>query len=229
MKTLIIIPARGGSKRLPNKNIKYLGDKPLIEWSIETAKKITPASDILISTDSEEIAEVARSAGCLVPWLRPAELANDTANSIDVCLHALSWYENHVSKVDGILLLQPTSPFRDLETVLSGVEMFKKGSESIVGVSSAKSHPFHTFKVEKGTLFPFIAQENIHVRSQDLPLAYQLNGAFYLIKAELLKKEKTFLTQHTQALIFNHPSSSIDIDTQEDWDLAEYYLSRMIK
>lgn len=229
MKILIIIPARGGSKRLPNKNIKLLGDKPLIEWSIDTAKKIKGACDILISTDSEEIASIAKKAGGLVPWLRPVELSTDTANSVDVCLHALDWYETNVSKVDGILLFQPTSPLRDVETVLKGIEMFKSGEDSVIGVSSAKSHPFHTFKIENQVLLPFVKQENFHTRSQDLPSAFQVNGAFYLIKTDLLRKDKSFLNSKTKALIFNNLFASIDIDTQEDWDLVEYFVSRTKK
>ena len=112
MRILTVIAARGGSKRLPGKHIRVLGEKPLIIWSIDVAKDIPEICDILVSTDDTAIASVCTEAGILVPWLRPVELATDTANLVDVVLHALGWYETEKGAVDGILLLQPTSPFR---------------------------------------------------------------------------------------------------------------------
>jgi CMP-N-acetylneuraminic acid synthetase len=125
MKILALITARGGSKRLPGKNIKLLGSKPLILWSIDVAKNNLDICDILVSTDNPAIAEISREAGAKVPWLRPSELATDNASSVDVALHALDWYEASKGSVDGILLLQPTSPFRTPETVPRGIELFR--------------------------------------------------------------------------------------------------------
>lgn len=109
---MAVIPARGGSKRLPGKNIRILGNKPLIAWSIDVVKGIPEICDVLVSTEDEKIAEIAKEFNAFVPWLRPIELATDTATSIEVILHALDWYEREKQEVDGVILLQPTSPFR---------------------------------------------------------------------------------------------------------------------
>ena len=117
MKILALILARGGSKRIAGKNIRKLGGKPLIQWSIDVAKRTPEIDDILISTDDEVIAEVAINQGLSIPWLRPKELSTDTATSVDAALHALDWYEKQSGMVDGLLLLQPTSPFRKKSTI----------------------------------------------------------------------------------------------------------------
>ena len=126
MRILALITARSQSKRLPGKNIKFLGGKPLITWSIDIAKNISEVCDILVSTDDPITAKISKDAGASVPWLRPKNLATDTSNSVDVALHALDWFETQKGAVDGILLLQPTSPFRTLEGVRSGINLFKK-------------------------------------------------------------------------------------------------------
>jgi CMP-N-acetylneuraminic acid synthetase len=116
VKILALIPARGGSKRLPGKNIRILQEKPLIVWSIEVAKGIPEICDILVSTNDLAILSVCKEAGALVPWLRPASLATDEASSIDVAIHALDWYESEKGAIDGVMLLQPTSPFRSKQS-----------------------------------------------------------------------------------------------------------------
>ena len=120
MKILVLILARGGSKRLPNKNILKLGKKHLINWSIDFAKKIPFVCDILVSTDSKKIGSIARKKGVLVPWLRPKRLSLDKTKSHEAALHAINWYENNIQKVDALMLLQPTSPFRRLKTIKEG-------------------------------------------------------------------------------------------------------------
>ena len=151
MRILALITARGGSKRILRKNIRPLGGKPLIVWSINIAKDIGGIVDILVSTDDPKISEVAKNAGAMVPWLRPPELATDTASSVDVCLHALEWYEKENGKIDGLMLLQPTSPFRSRDTVLQGIELFRKQKRRpVIGVSTAKSHPMWCFEIENG-------------------------------------------------------------------------------
>ena len=149
MRILALIPARGGSKRLPGKNIRILGSKPLIVWSIDVAKNIPEICDILVSTDDAVIASICKDAGALVPWLRPAELATDTSSSVDVAQHALDWYEKQKGTVDGILLLQPTSPFRTKESIHKGIEIFKEhGRKPVLAVSSTHAHPMWTLKME---------------------------------------------------------------------------------
>jgi N-acylneuraminate cytidylyltransferase len=222
MRILALITARGGSKRIPGKNIRPLGGKPLIVWSIDVAKGIAEIADILVSTDDKKISDVAKNAGAIIPWLRPPELATDTASSVDVCLHALEWYEKENGKVDGLMLLQPTSPFRSRKSVLQGIELFSSNKHRpVVGISKAKSHPMWCFEIEKGIMRPFIKGEGLHMRSQDLPSAYIANGAFYLISPEELREERLFYTENVVPLIITAPEEGLDIDTEWDWKLAE--------
>ena len=226
MKILALVAARGGSKRLPGKNIKSLGGKPLIIWSIDIAKGIPDVSDILVSTDDELIADVSRRAGALVPWLRPIELSNDTASSLDVALHALNWYERENGKVDGLLLLQPTSPFRSRETLLRGISIFQENQcQSVIGVSPAESHPMWCFSIKDQIMQPFIDGGGLHLRSQDLPPAYAVNGAFYLIAPDVLRATKSLYGDGMVPLIMEHPKESVDIDTEWDFLCAEAFLS----
>jgi CMP-N,N'-diacetyllegionaminic acid synthase len=226
LRILALIAARGGSKRVPGKNIRLLGGNPLIVWSIDVAKQMSDICDILVSTDDGDIAEIARRAGAFVPWLRPPELATDLASSVDVSLHALDWYEDARGKVDGLLLLQPTSPFRSRETVLRGIDIFRSNNcRSVVGVSPAVSHPMWCLEVNGKSIRPFMDGEGMRRRSQDLPPAYVLNGAFYLIGPDELRKQKSFCSDSTVPLIIDEPAESIDIDTEWDWRIAEALLA----
>jgi N-acylneuraminate cytidylyltransferase len=225
MKILAVVPARSGSKRLPGKNIRLLGGKPLIVWSIEVAHSIPDICDTLVSTDDPAIAEVARAAGALAPWLRPAELATDIASSVDVCLHALDWYEAEKGTIDGLLLLQPTSPFRTQETVRKGIELFcHHNHRPVIGVSPAESHPMWCFQIEGDTMRPFIEGGGLTLRSQDLPPAYAVNGAFYLISPDHLRKRRSFYTDNIVPLVIDSAAEVIDIDTEWDWKMAESIL-----
>ncbi|HKQ13576.1 MAG TPA: acylneuraminate cytidylyltransferase family protein [Steroidobacteraceae bacterium] len=220
---LALIPARAGSKRLPGKNKRLLGGKPLIAWSLEVARDTTEICDVLVSTDDPEIAQIAQQAGALVPWLRPPSLATDTATSVDVAAHALEWYRSSKSaELDGLLLLQPTSPFRRRETVRRGLELFARNADrAVVGVSSAHPHPQWCFRIEHGVLKPYVDASGLQARSQDLPAAYAVNGALYLIAPELLFRERTFVPEGTLPLVLDDPMEAVDIDTQFDWEVAE--------
>ena len=222
MKILALIPARGGSKRLPGKNIRVLGGKPLIVWSIDAAREIPDICDILISTDDPAIAKVCSEAGAYVPWLRPSELATDTASSIDVTLHALNWYESEHGEIDGILLLQPTSPFRTRKMVSRGIELFvKHDRQAVIGVSLTNAHPMWMLKVEGEYLVPFIKEHGLGIRSQDLPPAYVINGSFYLITPTMLRVNKTFFVKKLIPLLIESEHEALDIDTEWDWKVAE--------
>lgn len=226
MKILALILARGGSKRIPGKNIRMLGGKPLIQWSIDIVKGIPAICDILVSTDDEEIAKVAQAGGAKVPWLRPAELSSDTASSVDATLHALDFYEKQYSPVDGVLLLQPTSPFRNKQTVIQGLELFEKNSyTAVIGVSPTENHPMHCFKIEDGRMIPFIQGTGLQMRSQDLPPAYIVNGSFYLIHPSVLREKRTFFSANSIPLISEDIKESVDIDTEQDWRIAELFYS----
>lgn len=222
MRILALITARGGSKRLPGKNIRFLGGKPLIAWSIEVTKDIPEICDTLVSTDDPAIAAVCEVAGAYVPWLRPAELASDTASSVDVALHALDWYEANKGTVDGLLLLQPTSPFRTQATVKQGIELFRKqGRHPVLGVSPAHSHPMWTLKMDGNFLVPFIYEHGLGTRSQDLPPAYVANGSFYLISPAELRACHSFIGPKTVPLLIESPQEAVDIDTEWDWCVAK--------
>lgn len=227
MKILALIPARGGSKRLPGKNIKLLGGLPLIAWTIRAALESKCCVDVLVSTDEQEIADISLAYGASVPWLRPPELSSDTATSIDVALHALDAYEEAHGPVDGLMLLQPTSPFRSADTIKSGVTLFEAngGIRSVVGVSPAQSHPAWCFRTTADGMAPFLGWDQLKKRSQDLEPAWMLNGALYLISSERLRKDHTFLTPDTLPLVMDDASAAIDIDTASDFAQCEAVLS----
>lgn len=228
MKLLALIPARGGSKRIPNKNMRWLGGKPLISWTIEIAKQIPEFADILVSTDSEAIAQYAKKQGTLVPWLRPTELSSDVANSIDVCLHAIDWYEKENGKIDGVMLLQPTSPFRSTFNLKRSIELFKtQPQKSVVSFSTAASHPMWCYRINDHSLIPYIEFTAKMARSQDLPAAYVPNGSIYLANTDYLRRWKSFIGKETNPIIIDEYSENIDIDTEDDWKLAEYILGKL--
>ena len=227
MKILALVTARRGSKRIPGKNVKLLDGKPLIFWSIDVAKNIPDICDILVSTDDEGIADISRNAGAIVPWLRPADLANDTASSVDVSIHALNWYERKKGKVDGLLLLQPTSPFRSRDTVLRGLELFRENhGQTVIGVSPAESHPMWCFRCNDQKMWPFIDGGDLQLlRSQDLPPAYVVNGAFYLSDPDQLRAQNSFYGEGMVPLIIDNLAEGLDIDTEWDWKMAEAALN----
>jgi N-acylneuraminate cytidylyltransferase len=219
---LALVTARAGSKRVPGKNQRLLAGRPLIAWSVEAARGIAGICEILVSTDDAAIAAAGRDAGALVPWLRPAELASDTASSVDVCLHALDWYESQRCAVDGLLLLQPTSPFRSRETLSRGIAMFYAAHRRpVVAVSPAASHPLWCFQLHGQTLRPYIEGADCSARSQDLPPAYVLNGALYLIEPQRLRQRRSFYGEDMLPLVIHDPVEAIDIDTEWDWIVAQ--------
>jgi len=222
MKILVLIPARGGSKRLPRKNIRILGKKPVVAWSIDVCRGLPEIVDVLLSTDDEETAEIGTRAGALVPWLRPAELSTDTARTADVALHALDWYETKKGIVDAILLLQPTSPFRSRATMKRGIELFKHhGNRPVVAISPASCHPMWCLEVDGDKVRPFIKNNGFHMRSQELPSAFVVNGAFYLITPQDLRRHQSFYSEDMVPLKMLSPDESLDIDTDYDWKIAQ--------
>lgn len=226
MKILAIIPARAGSKRIPGKNIKDLGGKPLIAWSIEVTFGIEDIVDCVVSTDSQEIANIAKEYGAMVPGLRPEELSTDTSSTIDVLLHVVESYQKIKGTVDGVLLLQPTTPFRKMENIQSGIKKFKEHGKqfSVISFSHLDFHPYWSFKEEGGFLKPFFSYEELKIRSQDLPKAYRLNGNLYLIPTDWLISKKSLYTESVLPLIIESRGESIDIDTMDDWLEAENFL-----
>ena len=226
MKILALIPARGGSKRLPQKNLRLLGGKPLIIWSIEIVTGISEICDVLVSTDDPQIAMISIQAGAQVPWLRPSALATDTASSVDVALHCVNWFEEHHGQIDGLLLLQPTSPFRSADTVKRGIELYRdNGFSPVVAVSPADNHPAWTFKIDGDRLTPYIDATGLSTRSQDLPQAYAVNGSLYLIHPRTLRETNSLFGPRPTPLIITSKKESLDVDTPYDLMLAEQLLT----
>lgn len=234
-KILAIIPARGGSKRLPRKNARLLGGRPLITWSINTALRGQAFCDVLLTTDDEELAKIGRDAGALVPWLRPPELATDTASSIDVLKHALDWYELERSRVDGVVLLQPTCPFRRNASVLGAMQLFLRQSddedrETVVSVSRSSVPPEWCFRVDinSGKLQPLLGWQEVAKRSQDLPQTVHLNGSIYIASSATIRQGKQLLNPGTLAYVMEGAEEQVDIDTEEDWGIAEKFLPQLL-
>lgn len=228
MNILAIIPARGGSKRLPNKNLLKLGNKPLINWTIDLARHSNMFCDLIVSTDSEEIALTAKQAGATVPWLRPHNLSIDTSTSIEVVIHTLNWYEEVYGELDGIMLLQPTSPFRTLESISKSIAIFEFNNfeSSVVSVSHSSSHPAWTFWLSDNKLTPVSPENFMQTRSQDLPDAVTLNGSIYLATPKQLRQSGSFLTNSTIPFLIESPKESIDIDTEFDFKFAQFLIGK---
>ena len=218
MKNLILIPARGGSKRIPKKNIKLFNGKPLIQWTIEAAINSGISSDICVSTDCEETKSIASSMGADVPFTRPKALSGDKAKSIDVALHALSYYKDTQS----IILLQPTSPLRTSKHLQSFYDYITKScATSAVSICECQHSPLWTFTLRNQILERSIFNFNsLYDSSQDLPKYYTLNGAMYYSRVSELLTSQSFISKNT--IGFEMPAyASIDIDTKFDWDIAE--------
>jgi CMP-N,N'-diacetyllegionaminic acid synthase len=221
MNYLVVIPARGGSKRVANKNLRLLGDKPLVNWTIDLAKKVFDKSTIIVSTDDERIATIAKNNGINVPWLRPEELSTDTARTVDVVIHAVNWYEEEYGPIDGIVLLQPTSPFRSEKTLKNALRLYElNNKKSIVTVSPSKSHPEWQYVIHNDRLMPLIPSAEQRLRSQELKTSLQLNGLIYIVKPSEIRNTKNFVNIDTIPLIVASEVESLDIDTELDFKIA---------
>lgn len=221
MNILAVVPARGGSKRLPGKNIKVLGGRPLIAWTIETVLQSGVACAVVVSTDDPQIGGVAQTFGASFPGIRPAHLATDTASSVDVVLHALDEYESVYGPVDGVMLLQPTSPFRSAESIRRAVLLFQADtSRPVVSVCAASTHPAWCFRLKSDSMEPFLGWEHLTKRSQDLEPACTLSGSIYLIAPDVLRERKCFVFPGTLPMLVADSVESLDIDTPEDWNSA---------
>jgi CMP-N-acetylneuraminic acid synthetase len=218
---LAIIPARGGSKGLPNKNLLNLNGKPLIAWTIEAAQKCEFIDKILVSTDSLEIKEVSNMYGAETPFLRPKELSDDRALSIDVVLHAIQNFHEY----QYVCMLQPTSPLRtEIEIEKAFKMLINHNANACVSVTESNQSPYWSFQISKDEkLKPLFDFDDIPLRRQELPNTYFLNGAIYIAKSNWLLNSRSFLTNETIAYVMSS-DISIDIDTIDDFKLAENYL-----
>lgn len=229
MKILTIIPARGGSKGIPHKNIKPLNGKPLIYYTIDCARAICDDEDICVSTDAPEIISVVEPYGLKVPFVRPAELATDTAGTYEVLLHALNFYEKQGMHYDVVMLLQNTSPFRTAEHVKEALKLYTPEVDMVVSVKECPANPYYSVfeENEEGYLHVCKGDGNIF-RRQDAPKVYEYNGAIYIMNAETLKTTHMHKMQKRVKYVMDN-LSSFDLDTMWDWQMAETIVNQGVK
>ncbi len=224
-KLLAIITARGGSKRLPRKNVLDLHGKPMIAWSIEAGLQSKYVDRVVVTTDDEEIADVSRRYGASVPFMRPDDLSSDDAASLDVVRHAVKLLGESYKY---IILLQPTSPLRESKHIDGAVELLmQKNADGVIGVSEVE-HPVEWTNILSDDLSMngFLSSDVVGKRSQDYPKRYRINGSIYLCDIEKMLQENTFMLARNCYAYCMDPESSIDVDGEIDFTLAFYYLSR---
>lgn len=225
---LAIIPAREGSKRLPNKNIKNLNGKPLIYYSISASLKSKYITETVVSTDSSEIREIANKFGASTPFLRPKELSHDESSSIQVVIHCINYYKEVLNKeFDYVILLQPTSPLRDEVDLDGAIEfLLKKSADAVVSVTEVEHNPIWSNVLDdSNSMENFLDKKYLNKRSQDLPTYYRLNGAIYICNTSKLIEENTFFISKNIFAFRMLQEKSIDIDTKLDFIIADSLMS----
>lgn len=227
---IAIIPARGGSKRLPDKNLKLFCGKPLIVWTIDAAKNYGKFDLILVSTDSLKIANIASQAGASVPFIRPSSLASDNATTNDVIEHAVNWIEqNENTSISRVTLLQPTSPLRDSNDICHAMQLFSaKKADAVISVSELE-HPIQYCNQlsDDLSMSGFLSKEAFY-RSQDLATFYRLNGAIYIFDRKFVGNLNSIYSGHSFAYVMDK-KKSIDIDDEYDFLIAECIKSNLLK
>ncbi|MDE6010522.1 MAG: acylneuraminate cytidylyltransferase family protein [Muribaculaceae bacterium] len=229
-KYLYLIPARGGSKGIPGKNIKPLAGVPLIAHTIRQALQVADSADVVVSTDDPAIAATAREHGASVPFMRPAELATDTASSRSVIIDALERMKASGRDYEAVVLLQPTSPLRTADDIRRTITAFEdsrqrfgedRGAEMAVTVSEARTNPYYSaFETDDAGFLHISKGDGRYTRRQDAPKVWEFNGAVYVIDADALRRDE--LSRLSRTLPVEMPASrSIDLDTPADWARAE--------
>ena len=221
---LAIVPARGGSKGLPGKNIKELCGKPLVAWSIEAGLKSKYVDEVMVSTDDEKIAEISKKHGANVPFLRPSDLASDTATTFDAVKHTIDYYKNELKKeFDYIVLLEPTSPLREVCDIDRAIEiLLESKADSIVGICKTESQnpAFLVSKDEKGLIAGYENKDMRVLRRQEIKDVYFFEGTIYVSKTDVLLDKKTFY--HDNTIGYEVPKyKSLEIDDIDDFVMVE--------
>lgn len=225
-----IIPARAGSKAVPKKNIRELAGKPLIAYTIEQALKSKKLSRVIVSTDSKEIAKIAKTYGAEVPFLRPSNLAKDTIPSRPVLEHAINYLEKKENyKVDIVVMLQPTSPLRKASDIDAGIQkLIKTRADSVTSICKTEYPPYWVKTLRGDKLTPFVKSKKDYdqVVRQQLPKTYKLNGALYVTWRDVLSKQKKILGKDTRAILMDS-IRSLDIDDELDFLVAEKAMEKI--
>lgn len=228
MKYLVVIPARGGSKGIPHKNIKPLGGKPLIYYSIDVARQFTSDENICVTTDDAEIISVVEQHGLKVPFVRPAKLATDTCGSSEVIQHAYQFFADKGIQYDAIVLLQPTSPFRKVEFIKEAVALYDESIDMVTSVRPAACNPYYDgFEEDAEGLLQISKGDGTIARRQEAPKVWQQNGSIYVINPEsLLEKGMGGFTKIKKYAMSE--AYSVDLDTMLDWKMAELIIKEGI-
>ena len=224
LRILAIVPARGGSKGIKDKNIKEIDGRPLIEYTIEAAKRCEYIDEIVVSTDSEKIAKVAKKAGAKVPFLRPDELASDTARTIDVVLFTIEQLKLIGQEYDIVVLLQPPSPLRDEDDICGAIEKYVScNMKSLVSVSEVSESPILMRQIVDETHMEKLLNINSTIRRQDMAKYYMVNGSIYINKIEELNSD-TSLNDNVIPYVMDR-SHAVDIDDYVDIEVMKYYVN----
>ena len=225
MNTLVVIPARSGSKGLKDKNIKPLNGKPLLFYSIDTAREVFSDNDLFISTDSVDYANLVKNKKRLnIPFLRPQKLASDSANTQDVLLHTLAYFEKQGEVYDAVMLLQPTSPFRKKEHLIEALKLYEmnKNCDMVVSVKETDVNPYYVLFEEVNGFLKKSKESNV-TRRQDLPPVYEINGSIYIYNSESLKTKN--VSEFDKIIKYKMAKEfSIDIDDQLYFDFASFMI-----
>ena len=222
MKIIAIIPARKNSKRIKNKNKIILNKKKLIEHTFLVAKKSKQFNKILLTSDDKDIIKLSKKYKIIAPWIRPRYLSGDLVPSYKVIIHAYEWYNKKFGQIDGIFVLQPTSPFRKIKTITKMIKIYKKNKKkSVVCLSQCNEHPEWMLKIKKNKPVPYISKKYFTKRSQSLEKLYKVNGLGFLLSPNILKKEKTLVPKNFIPYVINSKIENLDIDDKEDYTLAK--------
>lgn len=225
MKILTVIPARRDSKGIPGKNWKPLNGKPLIGYTIESALEVSNIQDICLTTNSLEVIDIAKNTYNLnIPFVRPEELSTDFSPTRDALLHTINYFETTGIQYDTMLLLQPTSPFRNKEDIIHCIQLFEKSNcEMVVSVAESPVNPYYNLYIEDEKNNIHRAIPSNYSRRQDCPPAYIITGSIYVISIEALKKNEIFHFQSVKKVVTSE-KFNIDLDTETDWKNAEKML-----
>lgn len=225
MKELVLIPARGGSKGIPGKNIKFLNGRPLIYYTLDAARAVASPENICVSTDSDETIRVVREYGLDVPFKRPDYLATDTASSYDVIRHAIDFYEQSGMNYDRVVLLQPTSPFRTETHIRDALSLYQPGLDMVVSVKIVRANPYFTLFEENSERFLIPSKPGNFPCRQDCPVVYEYNGAIYIMNVQSLKNGPPGSFSKIRKYVMAE-EDSIDLDTPLDWIIAEVVIRK---
>ena len=221
MKVLYLIPARGGSKGLPKKNIKILDGKPLINHAVDFARNFTDDANICISTDCDEIIKCVEKNNLKVNFKRPSELASDSASTIEVIKHAISYYESKGKSFDLLVLLQPTTPFRKIKDLTNMLNEWEDKLDLLVSVRESHDSPYFNLFEESYEGYLSKSKDINITRRQDAPKVFAFNGSIYIYNINSINSKTVSSFDNIKKYVMTDPIYSIDIDTPFDWMLCE--------